>query len=86
MEANASGTPVVAYGAGGVLDTQIPGQTGVFFKRQSPDALQAALLDASKISWDYRKIRNHALSHFSEEAFFSKVEQVIDKVWSLRQL
>jgi glycosyltransferase involved in cell wall biosynthesis len=86
VEANASGTPVIAYGAGGVLDTQIPGQTGVFFKRQTADALQAALLDASKIPWDYRKIRNHALSHFSEEAFFSKVAQVIEKVCSLRQL
>jgi glycosyltransferase involved in cell wall biosynthesis len=79
VEANASGTPVVAYGAGGVLDTQLPGQTGVFFKRQTPDALQAALLDASQITWDYRKIRNHALSQFSEEAFFSKVESVLEK-------
>ena len=86
VEANASGTPVIAYGAGGVLDTQLPGQTGVFFKRQTPDALQAALLDASEIAWDYRKIRNHALSQFSEEAFFSRVEQVVDQVCSIRQL
>ncbi|NJM95146.1 MAG: glycosyltransferase family 4 protein, partial [Acaryochloridaceae cyanobacterium CSU_5_19] len=27
IEANASGTPVISYGAGGVLDTQIPGKT-----------------------------------------------------------
>jgi len=86
VEANASGTPVVAYGAGGVLDTQIPGQTGVFFHRQTPDALQAALLDARKITWDYGKIRHHALSQFSEEAFFGKVEQVISEVCSLNQL
>jgi len=26
------------------------------------------------------KIRNHALSQFSEEAFFSRVEQVIEEV------
>lgn len=82
VEANASGTPVIAYGAGGVLDTQLPGQTGVFFKRQTPDALQSALLDASEIAWDYGKIRNHALSQFSEEAFFSRVEQVIEEVCS----
>lgn len=83
VEANASGTPVIAYGAGGVLDTQIPGQTGVFFKRQTPDALQAALLEASEIVWDYEKIRARALSEFSEEAFFSKVEKVIDEFCSL---
>lgn len=86
VEANASGTPVIAYGAGGVLDTQLPGHTGVFFKRQTPDALQAALLDASEIAWDYGKIRNHALSQFSEEAFFSRVEQVIEQVCSIGSL
>lgn len=80
VEANASGTPVIAYGAGGVVDTQIPGQTGVFFKPQTPEALQAALLNAKEISWDYQKIRNHALSHFSEAVFFSKISQVIEQV------
>jgi len=77
VEANASGTPVIAYGAGGVIDTQIPGHTGVFFYRQSPDAIQNALLAAKEIQWDYGKIRHHALSHFSEQAFFSKVERAI---------
>ncbi|MFM6153565.1 MAG: glycosyltransferase, partial [Sphaerospermopsis kisseleviana] len=61
VEANASGTPVIAYGSGGVLDTQIPGKTGVFFKRQTPDSLQAALLEARGISWNYETIRNHAV-------------------------
>ncbi|AFZ00860.1 glycosyltransferase [Calothrix sp. PCC 6303] len=85
VEANASGTPVVAFGAGGVLDTQIPGKTGVFFKRQTPDSLQAALLEAREISWDYEGIRNHAVKNFSEQAFFSKVEQVIEQTCSLYQ-
>lgn len=80
VEANASGTPVIAYGAGGVLDTQVPGKTGVFFKRQTPEAIHSALLEASKIAWDYKKIREHALSHFSEEVFFKQVEQEIDRV------
>jgi glycosyltransferase involved in cell wall biosynthesis len=80
VEANASGTPVIAYGKGGVLDTQIPGETGVFFNRQTPEAIHAALVEASKISWDYGKIREHALSNFSEEVFFKKVEKVIEKV------
>jgi glycosyltransferase involved in cell wall biosynthesis len=80
VEANASGTPVIAYGAGGVLDTQIPGKTGVFFKRQTPEAIHTALLEASNITWDYKKIREHALSQFSEEVFFRRVEQEIDKV------
>jgi glycosyltransferase involved in cell wall biosynthesis len=77
VEANASGTPVIAYGAGGVLDTQIPGQTGVFFNRQTPDSLQTALLEAEGITWNYEQIRHHAVNNFSEQAFFSKVEQII---------
>lgn len=79
VEANASGTPVIAYGAGGVLDTQIPGKTGVFFTRQTPDSLQAALRHAAQINWDYANIRNHAVTNFSETAFFSKVEKIIDQ-------
>ncbi|MEA5616712.1 glycosyltransferase [Cronbergia sp. UHCC 0137] len=85
VEANASGTPVIAYGAGGVLDTQIPGKTGVFFKRQSPESLQVALLEARGISWNYENIRNHAVNNFSEQAFFSKVEQIIEQTCGVRQ-
>jgi glycosyltransferase involved in cell wall biosynthesis len=77
IEANASGTPVIAYGAGGVLDTQIPGKTGVFFKRQTPESLQSALLEAREIVWNYENIRNHAVNCFSEAVFFRKVEQII---------
>jgi glycosyltransferase involved in cell wall biosynthesis len=85
IEANASGTPVIAYGAGGVLDTQIPGKTGVFFKRQTPESLQAALLEAREIYWDYKNIRNHAVKNFSEQAFFSKVEHVINQACNLNR-
>lgn len=80
IEANASGTPVIAYGAGGVLDTQVPGKTGLFFHRQSPDALHAAILEASTMTWDYAAIRNHALMHFTEEVFFNKIECVIEQI------
>ncbi|MGB3300353.1 MAG: glycosyltransferase, partial [Phormidesmis sp.] len=80
IEANASGTPVIAYGAGGVLDTQIPGKTGVFFMRQSPEALQAAVIEATQTRWNYGEIRNHALSHFSEDTFFSQVDRMIERV------
>ncbi|MEH2456692.1 glycosyltransferase [Nostoc sp.] len=86
VEANASGTPVIAYGAGGVLDTQISGETGVFFKRQTPESLQVALLEAKGISWDYDRIRNHAVANFSENAFFGKVEQIINQACGVPQL
>ncbi|MEM8544332.1 MAG: glycosyltransferase [Cyanobacteria bacterium P01_H01_bin.119] len=80
IESNFSGTPVVSFGAGGVLDTQVPGKTGVFFHRQSPDALHTALNKASQISWDTAAIRDHARARFTEAAFFRQVEQVVDTV------
>ena len=80
IEANASGTPVISYGAGGVLDTQVPGMTGLFFRRQAPESLQAALIKGQSIDWDYAKIRDHAVDHFSEKAFFTQVDKVMEKL------
>jgi glycosyltransferase involved in cell wall biosynthesis len=79
IEANASGTPVISYGVGGVLDTQVPGQTGVFFESQTAGAVQEAVTIARGIDWNYHSIREHALSNFSEKIFFQKIDQVIDQ-------
>jgi glycosyltransferase involved in cell wall biosynthesis len=79
IEANASGTPVIGYGAGGILDTQISGKTGILFKHQSPESLQAALLKAEKRQWDYHQIRAHAVNNFSEAVFFDRVRQIIEE-------
>ncbi|MBN1220259.1 MAG: glycosyltransferase [Anaerolineae bacterium] len=43
LEAQAAGRPVIAYGKGGVLDTVIEGETGLFFHEQSVEALMAAI-------------------------------------------
>ena len=77
IEANASGTPVIAYGAGGVLDTQVSGKTGVLFNPQTPDALQIAVKQQSLQKWNYRAIREHAINNYSELVFFQQVAKVI---------
>jgi glycosyltransferase involved in cell wall biosynthesis len=79
IEANASGTPVVGYGAGGILDTQIPGKTGILFKYQSPESLQEALLTAEQQQWNYHQIRSHAIKNFSEAVFFAQVRKTIEE-------
>ena len=43
VEAMASGTPVIAYQAGGALDYVVEGRTGLFFKEQTADSLISAL-------------------------------------------
>jgi glycosyltransferase involved in cell wall biosynthesis len=79
IEANASGTPVIGYGAGGILDTQISGKTGILFKHQSPESLQAALLKAEEQKWNYHQIRDHAINNFSEAIFFDRVREILEE-------
>ena len=79
IEANFSGTPVVAYGAGGVLDTQVPYLTGLFFDYQTTESLKSALAAFQTVDWDYSAIRHHAKINFSGEVFFDKVKQLIEK-------
>jgi glycosyltransferase involved in cell wall biosynthesis len=43
VEAQACGTPVVAYGAGGALDTVAPGETGVLVAKQSAASVAAGM-------------------------------------------
>jgi len=45
LEAQAAGRPVIAYRAGGALETVQEGHTGVFFDAQTPEALIAAVED-----------------------------------------
>jgi glycosyltransferase involved in cell wall biosynthesis len=43
VQAQAAGRPVIAYAAGGALDTVIEGETGVFFHEPTPEALASAV-------------------------------------------
>lgn len=43
VEAQAAGKPVIAFRAGGALETVIEGQTGVFFDEQTPESLAGAV-------------------------------------------
>ena len=79
VEANASGTPVVSYGKGGVLDTQIPGITGLFFDSQTTGSVKKAILKAEQMQWNGSQIRHHAISNFSEIVFLKKITQVIEQ-------
>jgi len=43
VQAQAAGRPVIAFGAGGALDTVVEGQTGTFFYAPTPEALADAV-------------------------------------------
>ena len=68
VEAQASGTPVIAYGRGGVLETVVEGQTGLFFNEQTESSLCAAIETFESRSWDPLKCKAQA-ARFSPELF-----------------
>jgi glycosyltransferase involved in cell wall biosynthesis len=77
VEAHASGRPVIAFAAGGSLDVQIDGVTGVLFHEQTVDALCEAVLRADDIAFDPATIRASALRRFDTKVFRKRITQVI---------
>ncbi|MBW3635062.1 MAG: glycosyltransferase [Armatimonadetes bacterium] len=77
VEANASGRPVIAYAAGGALDSQIDGVTGVLFPEPTVESLMNALQCADTIDFDPQVIRAHAQT-FDTERFKNKIQYVIN--------
>jgi len=76
VEAMASGRPVIAYQAGGALDTIIDAQTGLFFKKQNWEDLAYQILHFKDFHFDPQQIRNHALQ-FDIEQFKKKIKNLI---------
>lgn len=68
VEAQAAGAPVVAFKAGGALDTVIDGETGVFFNEQTVGDLIAAVKKVEKIKFE-RKVLLKNAQKFSKEIF-----------------
>lgn len=81
IEAQACGTPVIAFEEGGVLETVKENITGVFFKEQSPAALLDAVNRFENGTFDCEQIRAHALQ-FSTERFETEIKDFVEKKWS----
>jgi glycosyltransferase involved in cell wall biosynthesis len=60
VEAQACGTPVIAYGVGGVRETVVEGETGIFFGEQTPDALADGVRRFETVSLDADACRANA--------------------------
>jgi glycosyltransferase involved in cell wall biosynthesis len=76
LEAQASGRPVIAYGAGGALETVVPGATGEFFTEQSVESLAEVISRFDDKSYDPQTIRHHA-EGFDVEVFKRKIAAFI---------
>jgi glycosyltransferase involved in cell wall biosynthesis len=79
LEAMACGTPVLAYGSGGVLDSVLDGVTGLFFQAQTVGALLGAVaaFERTAQSFDPSRIAAHART-FGEERFREKFASAVE--------
>ncbi len=68
LEAQASGRPVIAFGAGGALETIIDQKTGIYFSRQTFESLIAVVKRFERKSWDKKTIRVQA-EQFGKKSF-----------------
>ncbi len=78
VEAQAAGCPVIAYKAGGVLDTVIDGITGVFFDKQNKESLVFAVQKFNTLKFNKKELIKNA-ERFSKDRFKSKFLEFLDK-------
>ena len=73
VEAQACGTPVIAFGKGGALETVDDGVSGIFFDTQSVESLCEAVKRFEMMVFDYVEVSVRARK-FSEERFLDQMK------------
>lgn len=87
VEAQSFGRPVIAYASGGVLETvrgaflgepAPENPTGVFFRQQSQEAMEAAIAEFESMEgcFDAQRIREHSLQ-FDEAIFRRRMKEFV---------
>ena len=81
VEAMASGRPVIAFAAGGALETVIPGVTGELIDEQNWETLGDRLLDLRPQNFDPLTIRRHA-ENFSTDKFQKNISELVQREYA----
>jgi glycosyltransferase involved in cell wall biosynthesis len=83
VEAQACGTPVIAYGRGGATETVVEGETGLFFESQDVDAVRTAVSEFEDLrpQLDAEAIRAHA-EQFDISAFRSAFSRLVRSAYT----
>jgi glycosyltransferase involved in cell wall biosynthesis len=81
VEAQACGTPVIAYGEGGALETVIENKTGIFFKEQTVESLAEAIGKFEKVQnkFNPHEIRKNAES-FNKNRFKREFKELVEQL------
>lgn len=80
VEAQAAGIPVIAYGKGGVTETVIAEETGIFFEEQTSASLIKAVKKCEQMEFEPKRIVQNA-KRFNEARFAQEYKQFIQEKW-----
>lgn len=81
LEAQACGTPAIAYGHGGSLETVVPGETGLLFDEPTVAGLLGALDKFRAFACNRKTIRSNAM-RFSRERFKEGMSSYLRRAWA----
>lgn len=76
VEAMAAGTPVIAYGKGGALDSVKDGISGIFFEQQNTKSVAETIKHFETMHFNNKKITDYA-QNFDETVFIKKIQQFV---------
>lgn len=79
LEAMACGTPVVAFGEGGVLETMVGGKTGEFYSKQTSGELLNLLLNFDKKNYNHYELVRQARK-FDKSDFEKQIKEFVNCV------
>ena len=78
IEAQAAGTPVIAFNGGGFKESVINGETGILINEISERSLKEAIKKIEETKWSREKLLSNARK-FSKERFISKFKELVNK-------
>ncbi|KUK83953.1 MAG: glycosyl transferase group 1 [Microgenomates bacterium 39_6] len=79
VEAQAAGTPVIAFNGGGFKESVKDGKTGILINSTQVSAISQAIKRFNKIKWEKRVLQSWA-KNFSEDRFKKEIEEFIFKI------
>lgn len=81
VEAQACGTPVIAFSEGGLAETVVADETGIFFHEQTVPSIVAAVAEFEGATFDPDAIVRHA-ERFSAERFRREFSAFVEEKWA----
>jgi glycosyltransferase involved in cell wall biosynthesis len=82
VEAQACGTPVICYGKGGVLDSVVDRETGIYFTEQSPEGIASAIRRFEALKTPLNPFEIHVRAQrFSPEQFQQQFQRHVTARW-----